>query len=105
MAADHRRGCFRTRRPHAPDAAAAGPATVQGSGTSNANLVGGAKYEFGGVYFAFFTVNTAKYSPEYFRICEYGPYLAFLPPFVAVRPYSEIAVITALVLLVVHVHV
>ena len=46
-------------------------------GASNTNL-GAAKYEFGGVYFAFFTANTAKYSPKYFRICEYGPYLAFL---------------------------
>jgi hypothetical protein len=24
-------------------------------------------------------MNTAKYSPKYFHICEYGPYLAFLP--------------------------
>ena len=31
-----------------------------------------------GMYFAFLTVNTAKYSPRYFRICKYGPYLAFL---------------------------
>ena len=23
-------------------------------------------------------MNTAKYSPKYFRICKYGPYLAFL---------------------------
>ena len=49
----------------------------QGAGTSNTNL-GAAKYEFWGVYFAFFTVNTAKNSPNYFRICEYGPYVAFL---------------------------
>ena len=47
-------------------------------GTSNTNL-GATEYEFGGMYFAFFTVNTAKYSPKYFRICKYGPYLAFLP--------------------------
>ena len=49
----------------------------EGAGTSNTNL-GATKYEFGGMYFAFFTVNTAKYSPKYFRICKYGPYLAFL---------------------------
>ena len=53
------------------------------TGTSNTNL-GAAKYESGGVYFAFLTVNTAKYSPKYFRICEYGPYLAFLPQTVLV---------------------
>ena len=48
------------------------------AGTSNTNL-GAAKYEFGGpMYFAFFTVNTAKYSPKYFRICKYGSCLAFL---------------------------
>ena len=55
------------------------------SGTSNADL-GAAKYEFGGMYFAFFTVNTAKYSPRYFRICKYGPYLAFLRAMEATRP-------------------
>ena len=32
------------------------------AGTSNTNL-GAAKYEFGGMYFASFTVNTARYSP------------------------------------------
>ena len=47
------------------------------AGTSNTDF-GAAKYAFGGMYFAFFTVNTAKYSPKYFRICKYGPYLAFL---------------------------
>ena len=41
------------------------------AGTSNASL-GGAKYVFGGVYFAFFTVNTAKYSPKYSRIANTG---------------------------------
>ena len=50
------------------------------AGTLNTNL-GATKYEFGGMYFAFFTVNTAKYSPKYFRICKYGPYLAFLPQY------------------------
>ena len=29
MAADHRRACSTTRRPHAPDASAAGPAAVR----------------------------------------------------------------------------
>ena len=48
------------------------------AGTSNTNL-GGAKYEFGGMYFVYFTVNTAKYSPKYFRSCKYGPYLGGVP--------------------------
>ena len=47
------------------------------AGPSNTKL-GAAKFEFGGVCIAFFTAHTAKYSPKYFRICEYGPYLAFL---------------------------
>ena len=62
-----------------PQAACFGERERSGAGTSNTNL-GATKYEFGGMYFAFFTVNTAKYSPKYFRICKYGPYLAFLSP-------------------------
>ena len=46
------------------------PNTNSGAAKSNADL--------GACISPFFTVNTAKYSPKYFRICEYGPYLAFL---------------------------
>ena len=45
---------------------ARGRARAAAAWTSNANL-GAAKCEFGGVCFACFTANTAKYSPGYFQ--------------------------------------